>query len=300
MNSRSILSRRLFSFCRRFSNQVTASQSAIFKICPRKAAILSIFSGSGILLWTKRMRNLKAKEVDDKSIIVEADNLYSTGDEPRHLYNYLIKYKDSTNAEILWRVSRASRDLALNGSDVSKEDKKALVYDAFETAKRALEIDETNWGSHKWFAITLGDVGDYEGTKIKISNAYVIKDHLERALQLNPKDATTAHCIGLWCLAFAELPWYQQKIASVLFGTPPTSTFEEAIKMFELAEKTEPNFYSVNLVELGRCYMMIGDNRHALLYLDKASKYPATNDEDRQAVERAKKLLEELIAKNKK
>lgn len=57
-------------------------------------------------------------------------------------------------------------------------------------------------------------------------------------MQLNPKDATTAHCIGVWCKVFAELPWYQQKMASILFAAPPTSSYEQAIEMFQHAENS--------------------------------------------------------------
>lgn len=32
---------------------------------------------------------------------------------------------------------------------------------------------------------------------------------------------------SLRCFAFAELPWYQRKVAALIFSTPPTSTYEE-------------------------------------------------------------------------
>lgn len=76
-------------------------------------------------------------------------------------------------------MARAARDKALKDNTISKDDKKSLIYEAFECSKRALEADENNFGSHKWFAITIGDVGDYEGTKAKIANAFLIRDHLE-------------------------------------------------------------------------------------------------------------------------
>lgn len=31
------------------------------------------------------------------------------------------------------------------------------------------------------------------------------------------------------CFAFAELPWYQRKMAAVIFATPPTATYEEVM-----------------------------------------------------------------------
>lgn len=83
------------------------------------------------------------------------------------------------NAEILWRICRAARDLALKEENISKEEKKTLIYEAFEFAKKSLEADDYNFASHKWYAITIGDVGDYEGTKVKISNAFIIRDHLQ-------------------------------------------------------------------------------------------------------------------------
>ena len=87
-------------------------------------------------------------------------------------------YADSENANLLWRLARAARDLALK-SNVSADEKKQLVYEAFDLSKRALAMDEENFAAHKWYAITIGDVGDYEGVKVKISNAYIIRDHLQ-------------------------------------------------------------------------------------------------------------------------
>ena len=40
----------------------------------------------------------------------------------------------------------------------------------------------------------------------------------------------------------AGVPWYERKIASLVFDTPPSSTYEEAIEYFEQAERVSPNF----------------------------------------------------------
>lgn len=53
----------------------------------------------------------------------------------------------------------------------------------------------------------------------------------------------TPACIPDRFFSFANVPWYQRKIASVIFATPPSGTFEEALENFLLAEKLEPNFY---------------------------------------------------------
>nr|XP_054505412.1 regulator of microtubule dynamics protein 1 isoform X5 [Agelaius phoeniceus] len=170
-----------------------------------------------------------------EDVIEQADYLYGSG-ETEKLYRLLVQHKNSDDAELLWRLARSSRDLAQLGS-TSAEEKKKLTYDSLEYAKKALEKNESNFAAHKWYGICLSDVGDYEGIKTKIGNAIIIKEHFQRAVELNPKDATTIHLIGIWCYSFAEMPWYQRKIAATLFATPPTSTFQEALRYFHMAEE---------------------------------------------------------------
>ncbi|XP_025249468.1 regulator of microtubule dynamics protein 1 isoform X5 [Theropithecus gelada] len=162
-----------------------------------------------------------------EEILEQADYLYESG-ETEKLYQLLTQYKESEDAELLWRLARASRDVA-QLSRTSEEEKKLLVYEALEYAKRALQKNESHFAAHKWYAICLSDVGDYEGIKAKIANAYIIKEHFEKAIELNPKDATSIHLMGIWCYTFAEMPWYQRRIAEMLFATPPSSTYEKVV-----------------------------------------------------------------------
>ncbi|XP_041044930.1 regulator of microtubule dynamics protein 1 isoform X1 [Carcharodon carcharias] len=227
-----------------------------------------------------------------EEIIDQADYLYGTG-EVAKLYHLLIEHKNSTDGEILWRLARASRDLA-QLENTSMEKKKQLTYEALEFAKKALEKNELSFAAHKWYAICISDVGDYEGTKAKIANAYVIKEHFQKAIELNPKDATSIHLMGLWCFTFAELPWVQQKIAAMFFATPPSSTYKEALQYFNKAEEADPNFYSKNLLMMGKTYMKLKNEKLALLWLTKARDYPARNEEDKQVQKEATELLKSI------
>ncbi|XP_019383429.1 PREDICTED: regulator of microtubule dynamics protein 1 isoform X2 [Gavialis gangeticus] len=219
--------------------------------------------------------SFKAEEILD-----QADYLYGSG-ETEKLYQLLVQHKNSEDAELLWRLARASRDLA-QLSRTSAEEKKQLIYEALEYAKKALEKNESNFAAHKWYAICISDVGEYEGIKAKIASAFIIKEHFQKAIELNPKDATSVHLMGIWCYSFADMPWYQSKIAAVLFATPPSSTYEEALHYFQMAEKAEPNFYSKNLLYLGKTYLKLNNKKMALLWLTKAKEYPAHTEEDTQ------------------
>uniref|UniRef100_A0A8C4UED5 Regulator of microtubule dynamics protein 1 n=1 Tax=Falco tinnunculus TaxID=100819 RepID=A0A8C4UED5_FALTI len=227
-----------------------------------------------------------------EEVIEQADYLYGSG-ETEKLYRLLIQHKNSDDAELLWRLARASRDLA-QLSSTSAEEKRQLAYEALECAKKALEKNESNFAAHKWYGICLSDVGDFEGIKTKIGNAIVIKEHFQRAIELNPKDATTIHLIGIWCYSFAEMPWYQRKIAATLFATPPTSTFQEALRYFHMAEEADPNFYSKNLLFLGKTYLKLNNKKMALLWLSKAKEYPAHTEEDKQVQKEALELLNSI------
>lgn len=102
------------------------------------------------------------------------------------------------------------------------------------------------------------------------------------------------YMLGTWCYQVADLTWYQRKIASVIFGTPPVSTFDEALKYFESAEETEPNFYSHNLLMLGKTYLKLNQMEQALKYLRMTMEYPAKNEDDRNAKQEAQALLKKL------
>ncbi|KAK2858642.1 hypothetical protein Q5P01_003262 [Channa striata] len=227
-----------------------------------------------------------------EEVLEQADYLYSSA-ETEKLYKLLLQYKDSDDAEFLWRLARASRDMSLL-PDMEAERKKQLTFEAFEYAKQALEKDDQCFAAHKWYAVCLSDVGEYGGVKVKIGNSYIIRDHLERAIELNPKDATSLHILGYWCFAFAELPWYQRKVAAVVFSTPPMSTYEEALEFFLKAEEVDPNFYSKNLLMLGKTYMAMKDREKALLWLTKAKEYPAHTLEDKEVHKEAIDLLKKL------
>uniref|UniRef100_A0A3B3HP50 Regulator of microtubule dynamics protein 1 n=1 Tax=Oryzias latipes TaxID=8090 RepID=A0A3B3HP50_ORYLA len=218
--------------------------------------------------------------LEKDEILEQADYLYSCA-ETEKLYELLVKYKDSDEAEFLWRLARASRELSFL-PDTDPQRKTQLTSEAFEFVKRALERDDTNFAVHKWYAICLSDIGESQGVKAKIGNSFIIREHLEKAIQLNPKDPTSLHILGYWCFAFAELPWYQRKVAAVIFESPPTSTFEEALEFFLKAEEVDPNFYSKNLLMLGKTYMAMKDDQNALLWLTKAKDYPAHTPEDKQ------------------
>ena len=92
----------------------------------------------------------------------------------------------------------------------------------------------------------------------------------QKAVELNPQDATSWYILGEFAFGLADLPWYQRKIVSAIFATPPTSTYEEALEYFQKAEETNPNFYSMNHFMIGKCFYSIKDYEKAKEFLNLA------------------------------
>ncbi|XP_025088175.1 regulator of microtubule dynamics protein 1-like [Pomacea canaliculata] len=175
-----------------------------------------------------------------------------------------------------------------------KAQRRQLIQEAFSTVERALALNDKNFACHKWYGILLDAKAEYDGTKARLLCAYKTKEHFLRAAELNQKDATTLYLLGIWCFTFADLPWYQRKIASAIFTTPPSSTYDEALKYFHRAEQTDPSFYSKNTLMLGKTYLRLGNKKMALLYLTKAREFPLNTEDDRDANKEAEELLKSM------
>ncbi|KAL8619453.1 hypothetical protein ACOMHN_011804 [Nucella lapillus] len=236
----------------------------------------------------------QSPDTEMQKTLERADTMYED-QKLDELLTLLRGLNDSKKDEVLWRMARALNEKSKRVDD--KGEKKKLICEAFEFAKQALALNDKNFACHKWYAILMDKTAEYEGTKARISNAYVVKEHFLKASELNPKDATTHYTLGMWCFLFADMPWYQRKIAGALFASPPTSTYDEALKHFHQAEETEPNFFSKNLLMLGKTYSRTGDKKLAMLYLTRTYEFTVSTPDDKEAHKEAEELLTKLGVK---
>lgn len=207
-------------------------------------------------------------------------------------HKLISKYEDSTNPQLLWRLARSCRYMAQRTNDAGA--KKTLTNNIRDYAARGLDLDNNNAACHKWYAIGLNLVGDIEGVKEKLKNAYTIKEHFQKAKELDGSDPMPCYLLGMWCFSCADMSWFTRKVAATIFGEPPTSTYDEAIENFEAAEKVEPNFYSKNQMMLGKTYSRLKNKEKAKEWLEKTLEYPGKRFDDEEAKKEAKELLKSL------
>ncbi|OQV21931.1 Regulator of microtubule dynamics protein 1 [Hypsibius exemplaris] len=260
----------------------------------RPALLFSLVPGVKIAHCAKEVLDGKWPQRPKSTLddVLRTADMHYEHNEMRELYDFLKDFNDSSEPELVWRLARATYELAK--ASAKEDEKKRLIYAAFALSEKALKLDEGNFACHKWFAILLDEMAKYEGVKYRLQRSPEVKQHFERSIELNPRDPTSHHCLGYWHYSFADLAWYQRKAAEAFFASPPTSTYSEAIRCFEHAEQVQPNFYSMNLLMLAKAYTKEKDYLKAGVYLTKLRDFNAKTVEDVKAMEEGEKLNQEV------
>lgn len=125
-------------------------------------------------------------------------------------------------------------------SKVDTKRKDELIRGGYALAADALKINEKDFAVHKWFAILLDANGELDGIKARVSQLETVKHHMIKAVELNPDDPTSWHLLGNFAFGLADMPWYQRKVVSAIFATPPTGN--EFISVDMMGRHCKVNF----------------------------------------------------------
>ncbi|NXN83322.1 RMD2 protein, partial [Bombycilla garrulus] len=227
---------------------------------------------------------VKSEEDEDLlSFLQQVDNLHKgSEDDKKEGFRLLLEKNEKYEncVDFLWRLARAYGDLF------------EMTTDAEEKRKYFSNI--RNLQSNKWehlFAIMCGYMSQFESVQNKIRNGYLFKEHLDKAIELKPQDPFLYYLNGRWCYSVAQLSWIEKKVAAALFGTPPTSTVEEALQNFLKAEEMHPGYSKCNYVYLAKCYKDLGQRNNALKCCDSALSILSVTNEDKEAQKDLEALL---------
>mmetsp|Transcript_19980 Transcript_19980/g.59005 ORF Transcript_19980/g.59005 Transcript_19980/m.59005 type:complete len:173 (-) Transcript_19980:79-597(-) len=167
--------------------------------------------------------------------------------------------------------------------------------DALELIGQAKQLEPDNFAVHKWCGIIISEASGLQGTKASIEQSFVVRGHFQRAVELNPRDPTSHHLLGLWHFEVASISWATAKVAAALFSTPPTSTFAEALRHLREAEAIDPGFYKKNQLLIAKCLLKLGGQRdEARKWLLSARDIVAANADDDAAHKEVLSLLKSL------
>jgi len=237
------------------------------------------------------------EEAELVELFAKLDDLMEGSQEQQQLALKLITdslAEYNNNPSFLWRLCKAQYlNAVLAGQDGAKDIKKDLIFEAVQSGERALDIDKNNSEAHKWYAISLGSRGEFQGVKEKILDGFEFKKHIDAAAELNPGDHITQHLLGRFCYEVCQLSWIERKMASTLFASPPSATLPEAIQHFLQAEKLKPDGWKENRLFIAKCFIGQGEYNQAVIWLDKADSIPSASADDKES----QKEIDELLSK---
>ena len=199
------------------------------------------------------------------------------------------------NPEILWRRARVAYNIGFAIEDTNA--KKRRFEEAMDFCTEALRYGANISATHKWYAIVLSEISGLQGTKASIQSSYEVKEHFDRAAELDPSDPNCWHFLGRWSFTIASIGWWSRQAAAAIFATPPESSFEEALDFFEKAEAIRPGFWKANNLFIAKCHQSLGNTEKALEWLQKANSLPTNTAEDIQTQKEVSELLEKLSKK---
>ncbi|PSN49120.1 Regulator of microtubule dynamics protein 3 [Blattella germanica] len=235
---------------------------------------------------------LEASETESNPQLVklldEVDRLLEgPADEKQLAYSMLLEHEDeySGYVSVLWRLAKASHKMAIiYGAEGDSERKKEFILQGLQYAQRALELDESDAEAHKWFAVTVGSRGEFLGTREKIEDGYVFKDHVDKALKLRPEDPSLHHLRGRFK--------YERKLAGTFLAEPPTATYPEAIEDFLMAENLSPKPWKENRLLIAKCHINQGNYTEGVVWLDRAAEVPVISPDEGAAEKEIQSLLQ--------
>lgn len=210
---------------------------------------------------------------------------------------FMQAYKlDPNNAEILWRLSRVYVDLA--NLEKNEEKQKDLYKQAEIYAKQGIKSAPENSMCYTYDGIAVGKVALGENSKEKVRLSARVKESVERAIQLDPKNDTAYHLLGRWHRNVANLSGVSKAFAKILYGGLPPASNQLAAENLQKAAEIAPKFINHHL-ELAITYQMMKKWKLALNSLDQVDRLPAIAKLDNEYKQKAQKIRKTITKKVK-
>ena len=191
-------------------------------------------------------------------------------------------------------LRKIAREYALSMVDTkSKEEQRALAESGLAYAQRAVSVAPDDAHAQLALAICYGRLAPLLDNKTKISYSKLVREHVDKALKLDPSLDYAYHVLGAWNYELASLNPILRALARLVYGDLPAASYEEAVKNFKKAIELAPQRV-VHHVELGRTYAAMGQTELARAELTKGLALPNREKDDPGTKDRGREALKKL------
>jgi tetratricopeptide (TPR) repeat protein len=195
------------------------------------------------------------------------------------------------NPDLLVRIARQYRYLMTDASET--QEKMRLGHLALDYSTRAAECGPSDSDAQLATAITLGKMLPYMPTKEQVSASPRIKESVDKALAIDPRNDNAWHILGRWNRVLADISGPKRFLAGVIYGGLPKGSYEEAERAMKKAIALNPNRL-MHYIELGRIYAQMGRKDEARELINKGLGMPDAEKDDPETKQRARETLAKL------
>lgn len=214
-------------------------------------------------------------------LLQQADELHQGSEQgKREGFQLLLSNKPAygSRQDFLWRLARAYSDMCELTEEVTE--KKSYALNGKEEAEAALKKGDGNADCHQWYAVLCGQLAEHESIQRRIQSGFSFKEHVDKAIALQPENPMAHFLLGRWCYQVSHLSWLEKKTATALFESPLSATVQDALQSFLKAEELQPGFSKAGRVYISKCYRELGKNSEARQWMKLALELPDVTNED--------------------
>lgn len=225
------------------------------------------------------------------NLLARGDDLDQRGDVTGALKCYTAAEPLATNCPALCLLTRRYCDLMYVPSLPAMQ--KTLAERALTCAQLAVLADPKSAVAHLSLAVSYAKNFPFvsNGTKVKWSRA--IKSESETGIALDPKQDVGYYLLGRWHFGVANINFLLRGLMTIVYGSLPEASNEEAIKNFQHAITLAPARI-IHHFALAEVYEATGENKLALNELELCARLKPFDRDDIYAQQEAAKQLDDL------
>lgn len=203
----------------------------------------------------------------------EAENWERQLKEPEALAKYKqILLQEPSHIKYLVKVTEL--EIAIGSREKDANNKRLFFESALAYAERALKADSNSADAHYAMATASGKMTDLDIENKKIV-AFVksVKDHSDKALNLQPNHARANYTLGKWHYEMVTLSGFKKAAVKLFYGGLPNGDLDKAILYMEKCRTLEPYFVT-NQLDLAKAYKENRQPAKAIEILERMVKMP--------------------------
>jgi tetratricopeptide (TPR) repeat protein len=252
---------------------------------------MMILKEKTILLITLMLVFLSVDAQQYDRLISDAHQKETSNQEESALQLYIQANKERpSEIEPLYKTAELYSRIGNRMDDPKTKEK--YYNSSLNFAKQLLKLYPENDQSHVAMAIAYGRIALTKSGKEKIVNVKEIKQHAEKALEINQSNFKAWHILGKWHYEVSNLNFIESAAVKLFFGGLPNSSFTLAINAYEKAKKLSPGFL-LNYLELAKAYKKAGKTDMALQQLRKIVQSKSYTEDDPRIKKEANELIKD-------